>query len=148
MSREFVREAAGKVRRNVSSLSIRRPIGTLMLTSVIFVLGFFYLAGLPVDLLPSIVYPNVRVNVTYAGVDPEVLEEVVAKPLERGLAATENLEKMETEIQEGRVGVNLTFRYGTDIDFALQDVTRNLERVRARLPEDADPPTAFKSDPS
>jgi hydrophobe/amphiphile efflux-1 (HAE1) family protein len=148
VNRESLREAAGKVRRNVSSLSIRRPIGTLMLTSVIFVLGFFYLAGLPVDLLPSIVYPNVRVNVTYAGVDPEVLEEVVAKPLERGLAATENLERMETEIQEGRVGVNLTFRYGTDIDFALQDVTRNLERVRARLPDDADPPTAFKSDPS
>lgn len=148
MSRDFDTTVQGATRSNVSSLSIRRPIGTLMLTSVIFVLGFFYLSGLPVDLLPSIVYPNVRVNVTYAGVDPEVLEEVVAKPLERGLAATENLEMMETEIQEGRVGVNLTFAYGTDIDFALQDVTRNLERVRARLPEDADPPTAFKSDPS
>lgn len=148
MSREFHTGEVGKARRNVSSLSIRRPIGTLMLTSVIFVLGFYYLARLPLDLLPSIVYPNVRVNATYAGVDPEVLEEVMAKPLERALASTENLEKMETEIQEGRVGINLTFAYGTDIDFALQDVTRNLERVRARLPEDADPPTAFKSDPS
>ncbi len=148
MNQEPDRTPDKGARRNLSSLAIRKPIGTMMLTSVIFVLGFFYLSGLPVDLLPSIVYPNVRVNVTYAGVDPEVLEEVVAKPLERGLAATENLERMETEIQEGRVGVNLTFRYGTDIDFALQDVTRNLERVRARLPEDADPPTAFKMDPS
>ena len=140
--------APGKGRRNISSLAIRRPIGTLMLTSVIFVLGLFYLSGLPVDLLPSIIYPNIRVNVNYPGVDPEVLEEVVAKPLERALATTENLDQMETEIQEGRVGVNLSFDYGTDIDFALQDVTRNLERVRARMPEDADPPTAFKMDPS
>ncbi|MBA2573094.1 MAG: efflux RND transporter permease subunit [Gemmatimonadetes bacterium] len=139
---------APRVRRNLSSLAIRRPIGTLMLTSVIFVLGFFYLSRLSVDLLPSIVYPNIRVNVNYAGVDPEVLEEVVAKPLERALATTENLDRMETEIQEGRVGINLGFSYGTDIDFALQDVTRNLERVRARMPDDADPPVAFKMDPS
>ena len=63
MSREFHTEPVGAPHRNISSTSIRRPIGTLMLTSVIFVLGFFYLSKLPVDLLPRIVYPNVRVNV-------------------------------------------------------------------------------------
>jgi hydrophobe/amphiphile efflux-1 (HAE1) family protein len=119
-----------------------------MLTSVIFVLGILALGRLPVDLLPRIVYPQVRVGVSYTGVEPEVLEEVVAKPLEAALATTENLDKMETEIQEGRVNVNLSFRYGTNIDFALQDVSKNLDRVRAALPVDADPPTAFKSDPS
>ena len=88
---------------------------------------------LPLDLLPSIVYPNVRANITNRGVEPEVLEETVAKPLEASLATTENLARLETEIQEGRVGVNLHFAYGTDIDFALQDASKNLDRVRAAL---------------
>jgi len=134
--------------RGISSLAIVRPIGTLMLCSVIVVLGVFFLARLPLDLLPSIVYPNIRVNVSNRGVEPQVLEETVAKPLEAALATTENLVRIETDVQEGRVGVNLHFAYGTDIDFALQDAAKNLERARGRLPEEADPPTIFKFDPS
>lgn len=135
-------------RRGLSSLSIARPIGTLMATSVVLVLGFFFLARLPLDLLPTIVYPQIRVNVNNRGVEPEVLEETVAKPLEAALATTENLARIETEVQEGRVGINLHFNYGTDIDFALQDAAKNLERARGQLPEEADPPTIYKSDPS
>ncbi|MGH7506751.1 MAG: efflux RND transporter permease subunit, partial [Longimicrobiales bacterium] len=134
--------------RGLPSFSIRRPIGTVMLTSVIVVLGVFFLSGLSLDLLPSIVYPNVRVNVNNNGVAPEVLEETVAKPLESTLATTEDLIRIETDVREGRVGVNLHFRYGTDVDFALQDASKNLERARGRLPEEADPPTIFKFDPS
>ena len=134
--------------RGISSLAIARPIGTLMLSSVIVVLGVFFLSRLPLDLLPSIVYPNIRVGLSNRGVEPQVLEETVAKPLETSLATTEDLVRIETEVQEGRVGINLHFSYGTDIDFALQDAAKNLERARGRLPEEADPPTIFKFDPS
>ena len=134
--------------RGISSLAIVRPIGTLMLCSVVVVLGVFFLARLPLDLLPTIVYPNIRVNVSNRGVEPQVLEETVAKPLEAALATTEDLVRIETDVSEGRVGVNLHFAYGTDIDFALQDAAKNLERARGRLPEEADPPTIFKFDPS
>lgn len=119
-----------------------------MITAVALVLGSFFVSGLPLDLLPSIAYPQVRVGVTNPGVEPGVLEETVAKPLETALSTTEDLVQMETEIQEGRVGVNLHFSYGTDIDFALQDASKNLERARSRLPEEADPPTIYKFDPS
>jgi hydrophobe/amphiphile efflux-1 (HAE1) family protein len=137
-----------KRRAAISSFAIERPVGTTMLGSVVVVLGLFFLSQLPLDLLPSIVYPNVRASVTNRGVDPQVLEETVAKPLEAALAVTENVVRIETEIQEGRVGVNLHFSYGSDIDFALQDASKNLDRARARLPVEADPPTIFKFDPS
>jgi CzcA family heavy metal efflux pump len=140
---------SGPARRHgLPSFSIRRPIGTLMLTLVVVVLGTFFLSGLALDLLPGIVYPTVRANVTNRAVAPEVLEETVAKPLENALATTEGVVSIETDIQEGRVGLNLQFRYGTNIDFALQDASKNLDRVRARLPAEADPPTIFKFDPS
>jgi CzcA family heavy metal efflux pump len=64
------------------------------------------------------------------------------------LATTENVTNMQTEIREGRVGVNLTFAYGTDVDFALQDASKNLERARGGLPEEADPPSINKFDPN
>src|SRR5687768_1776365 len=132
----------------LASWSIRRPIGTLTLTSVILVLGVMFLGRLPLDLLPRIVYPQIRVGVSNPGVEPGVMEETIAKPLEAALATTEDLIRLETEVQEGRVGVNLHFRYGTNIDFALQDASTNLDRARSQLPEEADPPTIGKSDPS
>ncbi len=134
--------------RGLPGFSIRRPVGTVMLASIVVVVGAFFLSGLPLDLLPGIVYPQIRAGVTNRGVEPAVLEETVARPLETALATTENLIRMETDIQEGRVGVSLHFSYGTNIDFALQDASKNLDRARAALPPDADPPTVFKFDPS
>ena len=51
-------------RRNdadLASWSINRPIGTMMLTSTLLVLGAVYVGRIPVDMLPRIVYPQVRV---------------------------------------------------------------------------------------
>ena len=135
-------------RKGIASWSIDRPIGTLMLIAVVIVIGLVMLTRLPLDLLPEIVYPNVRVGLNNSGVEPQVLEEIAAKPLEAALSTTENLNRIETEVEEGRVGINLHFRYGTNIDFALQDASTNLDRARSRLPEEADPPTIGKYDPS
>ncbi|HEX9704558.1 MAG TPA: efflux RND transporter permease subunit, partial [Gemmatimonadales bacterium] len=134
--------------RSLPSAAIRRPIGTVALWSVVIVLGAFFATRLPLDLLPQIVYPQIRANVNYPGVAPEVMEEQVTKVLEAALATTENLIRLESETEEGRAGVNLHFRYGTDINFALQDASKNLDRARSRLPDDADPATIFKFDPS
>ena len=130
------------------SLAITRPIGTAALGSVVVVLGLFFLRGLAVDLLPSIVYPQIRASVTYPGVAPEVMEEQVTKVLETALSTTEDVIRLESETQEGRASVSLHFRYGTNIDFALQDASKNLDRARGQLPVDIRPPTIFKFDPS
>jgi hydrophobe/amphiphile efflux-1 (HAE1) family protein len=137
-----------KKHRGLSSLAIRRPIGTVAAASVVVVVGLFYVGQLPLDLLPQIIYPQIRAGVTYSGVAPEVMEEQVTKILETSLATTEDVIELESQTTEGRSGVNLHFSYGTDIDFALQDASKNLDRARSRLPEDADPATIFKFDPS
>lgn len=135
-------------RRGISSWAISRPIGTVMLTLTVLVLGVVYIGRVPVDLLPRIVYPQVRVNVSNAGVEPLVLEETIAKPLESALATTENLSRLQTDVNEGRVSITLDFEYGTNVDFALQDAAKNVERVRSQLPEESDPPVISKSEPT
>ena len=134
--------------RGLSSWAINRPIGTVMLTSTLLVLGLVYVGRIPVDMLPRIVYPNVNVRVNNPGVDPAVLEETIAKPLESALASTENLARINTDINEGNVNVRMEFKYGTNIDFAVQDAAKNVERIRGRLPEEADPPVTTKDDPT
>ena len=127
--------------------SIRRPIGTLAIASIVIVLGFFFMGRLPVNLLPEVEYPLVRVGVNYPGVATEVMEEQVVRVLERGLASVENLSKLSSRASEGRANISLTFEHGVDLDVALQNTARALESTRARLPRDIDPPRVRKWDP-
>lgn len=129
-------------------LSIKRPIATLALTSVVIVLGLLFLNRLPVSLLPDADYPHIRVVVNYPGVTPEVIEEQVTRVLERNLAATENLAEIHGRASEGRSYIEMYFEVGTNIDLALQDAARQLERARAELPMGIDPPRLMKMDPS
>ncbi|MDT8408370.1 MAG: efflux RND transporter permease subunit [Wenzhouxiangellaceae bacterium] len=133
--------------RGLTHAAIRRPVGTTALAMVVLVMGLFFVDRLPVNLLPEVVYPLIRVNVNYPGASPEVVEEQVTRPLERALASTENLLRMSSEAEEGRTDVSLIFDYGTDLDSALQNASRLLERARSQLPDDVEPPRLRKWDP-
>ena len=135
-------------RSGLTSSAIRRPVGTLALASVVFVLGMFFIERLPVDLLPTVEYPHIRATVNYPGTAPEVMEEQVTRVLESNLAATENLVSIDSRASEGRTNVNLHFEYGTNLDLALQDASRHLELARTQLPPDIEPPRLYKFDPS
>ncbi|MEX0730573.1 MAG: efflux RND transporter permease subunit [Aquisalimonadaceae bacterium] len=135
-------------RRGITSAAIRRPVGTLALASVVMVLGLFFFERLPVDLLPNVEYPQIRVTVNYPGTAPEVMEQQVTRVLERNLAAVENLVTIDSRASEGRTNVNLRFEYGTNLDLALQDAARYLELARTQLPPDIEPPRLYKFDPA
>ncbi len=133
--------------RGLTHASIRRPVGTLAISSVVLVLGLLFIDRLPVNLLPAIEYPSIGVTVNYPGVAPEVMEEQVTRVLERNLAATENLARISSRASEGRTNVTLTFDYGIDLDVAMQNAARLLEQARQQLPPDIEPPRMRKWDP-
>jgi multidrug efflux pump subunit AcrB len=132
----------------IPNWAIAHPIGTSMIMLIGAVMGALFLTRLRVDLLPQIVFPQVRASVVSEGVDPAILEQTVTRELEAGLAATENATKISSTTREGNASVLLEFDYAADIDAALADASSSLERVRSLLPEEADPPIIFKADPS
>jgi len=130
-----------------SDTSIRRPIGTLMVTLVVIVLGFFGVRNLSVDLLPDITYPLVKINTRYPGVSPEQIEDTVTKPIERQVATVDNVEYVSSISSEGISLIDVNFKYGTNMDVALQDVRAKLDLAIRDLPSDTERPFAFKADP-
>jgi multidrug efflux pump subunit AcrB len=133
---------------SVSSLAIRRHIGTLMVTIAVIVIGLYFLSSMQVDLLPSITYPRIGVRVNAPGISPEVAVDEVTRPLEEALAATEGVVQVYSQTREGQVNLNLFFQPGGNIDQALNDATAAFNRARGRLPDTIEEPTLFKVDPS
>jgi HAE1 family hydrophobic/amphiphilic exporter-1 len=119
-----------------------------MLSAVIVLLGAISLVRLPVDLMPDVTFPSITVRVSYGGVGPLEMEELVTRPIEQAVSAVAGLEQINATSSEGSSTVRLNFAWGTDLAEAADDVRSRVDRVRGRLPEDADPPILFKFDAS
>ncbi len=66
----------------LAAWAIRYPVSTIMLTLTIVVLGVFGLGRLAVDLLPDLIYPQIRVRILEAGVSASIMEQKVTRQLE------------------------------------------------------------------
>ncbi len=132
----------------LASWSIAHPIGVVMITLAVMVLGLFALQRLNIDLLPHIIYPDIRVRILDPGVPATIMEDEITRQLEEQLAITEDAIHVESQTTEGRSGVSLSFEYGKDIDIALRDASTRLDRAKRFLPDSIDPPIIYKRDPS
>ena len=132
----------------IAGLSIRHPIGVVMVALGVVVLGVFSLSRLGVDLLPQIIYPEIGVRIVDPGVPGNIMEDQITRQLEEQLAITEDAIGVQSQTSEGRSSVDLTFPYGKDIDVALRDASSRLDRAKRFLPTSIDPPIIFKRDPS
>ena len=131
---------------SIPRFAIERPVMMTMISSIIILIGGISLSRLPVDLLPDISQPTVSVRVNYTGVGPLEMEELVVRPLEQQLSAVQGLDQMNSSASEGNANIQLNFTWGTDLNEAMNDIRTRIDRVRGRLPEDADPPIVQKFD--
>ncbi len=132
----------------LAAWSIRHPVGVSMIALAVLVLGLFTLSRLAIDLLPHIIYPEIRVRIIDSGVPASVMEDQVTRQLEEQLAITEDAISVQSSTNRGLSTVDLAFNYGKDIDIALRDASTRLDRAKRFLPDTIDPPVIYKLDPS
>lgn len=132
----------------LASWSIKRPVSVIMLSLTVLVVGLFSFDRLHVNLLPDIIYPDIRVRILEPGTSTKIMEDKFTRQLEEQLAITEGATRVQSGTSEGRSEVNLSFPYGTDIDRALQDASTRLDRAKRFLPVTTQAPIIYKLDPS
>ncbi|MBA3396369.1 MAG: efflux RND transporter permease subunit [Deltaproteobacteria bacterium] len=130
----------------ITGLSVRRPIGVGVLAAAICVLGWIAVMRLPIDLLPEVDFPRISIVTNYEGVGPEEIENLLTRPIEQAVSTIDGVTRLNAESAEGLSRVELQFDWGIDLDAAVNDVRSALDRLRARLPEDAEQPTVLKFD--
>jgi HAE1 family hydrophobic/amphiphilic exporter-1 len=131
---------------SIPRLAINRPVTMFMISSVITLLGLISLTRLPVDLMPEFEQPTINVRTSYPGVGPLEIEELITRPVEQAVSAVPGLTRVESSSSEGNSQVRLNFDWGMDLSEATDEVRTRIDRVRGRLPQDADNPTIFKFD--
>ncbi len=132
----------------LTHFAVQRRVATSAITLALVVVGLYGLWYLPVDYLPSITYPMIKVHIWWRGATPEEVEKNIADPVERQMATVDNLDYLESSCIEGMYTLQAHFKYGVDVDVAYQDAIAAMGRVARELPDDMDPPVVLKADPS
>jgi HAE1 family hydrophobic/amphiphilic exporter-1 len=127
-------------------LSIRRPVTVAMACVAVIVFGVVSFGRLPLDLLPDLSFPTITVQTEYSGVAPQEIETLISRPVEEALAVVQGVQEVTSRSRPGRSDVTVTFRWGTDMDFAALAVRERLDLLN--LPPDAGRPILARFDPS
>ena len=133
---------------NLSRLFIERPVATLMLVLAMALFGVLAYTQMPVNDLPQVDFPTLRVSASLPGANPETMANTVATPLERQLSTVAGIESMSSASSQGATNISLQFELGRDIDAAAQDVQTAIAQAARNLPQGMDPPQLRKYNPA
>ena len=131
-----------------TELFIRRPVMTTLVMAGVLIFGLAAYRALPVSDLPPVDYPTISVSASLPGASPETMASAVATPLEKEFSTIPGIETMTSTSSQGGTSISLQFALSRNIDAAAQDVQAAISQAMRSLPQDIQPPSFRKVDPS
>lgn len=131
---------------NISSLSIRRPVLSLVMTIIIVLFGAIGLSRLGIREFPSVDRPIITVSTSYPGANADVIETQITEPLEQAINGIAGISSMTSTSRDGQSRITVEFGLEIDLEAAANDVRDKVSGAQFMLPGDADPPVVQKAD--
>ncbi|MCL2415047.1 MAG: efflux RND transporter permease subunit [Bacteroidales bacterium] len=131
---------------SLSSLSIRRPVLSIVMSLVIVIFGIVGFMSLGVREFPNVDPPIINVMTTYPGANADVIENQITEPLEESISGIAGIRTLRSNSSDGRSRITVEFELGVDMDAAANDVRDRVSRVMRALPPDVDAPIVAKAD--
>ncbi len=121
---------------SISDPFIQRPIGTILLSIGLFLVGAVGYSLLPVASLPNVDLPTINVSTSRPGADPAIMAATVAAPLERRLGEIAGVTELTSTSTLGTSSITVQFDLSRSVDGAARDVQAALNAAAADLPTD------------
>ncbi|OYX76104.1 MAG: hypothetical protein B7Y77_02660, partial [Bradyrhizobium sp. 35-63-5] len=119
----------------MSKFFIERPVLANVIAILTMVLGAVALFNLPVAQYPDVVPPTVQVTTRYPGASARTVIDTVALPIEQQVNGVEGMIYMQSRAAaDGSYTLTVTFKIGTDLNFAQVLVQNRVSSVMAALP--------------
>ncbi len=120
----------------ITDFSVKNYQFTLIVFVMMIAIGLNSLFNMPRGEDPDLEAPQFSAIIIYPGTSPQDMEELVVDPIEKKLNELDDVKKLVTRIDDGLAVVRIEFKYETDPERKYQDVVRELDGLRAKLPQD------------
>ena len=132
---------------NLSTLSIKRPVLTIVMNLAIVLFGIIGYTYLGVREFPSIDPAQISVRTNYSGANSDIIESQITEPLEKAINSIDGIRNITSSSNQGSSSINIEFNLDKDLESAANDVRDKVSQAIRSLPEDIDaPPVVSKAD--
>lgn len=131
---------------SLSSVSIRRPVLSIVMSLAIVVFGIIGYTYLGVREFPSVDPPIITVSTNYVGANADVIESQITEPLEESINGIAGIRSLTSVSRDGRSTITVEFDIEVDLEAAANDVRDRVSRAISFLPPDIDVPIVAKAD--
>ena len=127
--------------RTIITAAVDHSRTTLSALLLILIAGTVAYVNIPKEATPDVNVPIVYVSLHLDGISPEDSENLLVRPIEEAVRSIDGVKEVRSNARQNGGNVTLEFDAGFDIDQAMLDVQREVDRTKGDLPEDADEPT-------
>lgn len=132
---------------SLSTISIKRPVLTIVLNLTIVLFGLIGYSFLGVREFPSIDPAQISVRTDYAGANSDIIESQITEPLEKAINSIDGIKNITSSSVQGTSTITVEFNLNKDLETAANDVRDKVALAARNLPKDIDsPPVVSKAD--
>jgi multidrug efflux pump len=132
---------------SLSTLSIKRPVLTIVMNVAIILFGIIGYTFLGVREFPSIDPAQISVRTSYAGANSDIIESQITEPLEKAINSIDGIRNITSSSNQGSSNITIEFNLEKDLEEAANDVRDKVSQAIRSLPQDIDaPPVVSKAD--
>ncbi|SFA77499.1 multidrug efflux pump [Flavobacterium swingsii] len=132
---------------SLSTLSIKRPVLTIVLNLMLILFGIIGYTYLGVREFPSIDPAQISVRTSYSGANADIIESQITEPLEKAINSIDGIRNISSSSNQGSSNISIEFNLDKNLEEAANDVRDKVSQAVRSLPQDIDaPPVVSKAD--
>ena len=132
---------------SLSTLSIKRPVFTIVINLLIILFGILGYSYLGVREFPSIDPAVINIRTNYTGANAEIIESQITEPLEKAINSIDGIRNITSSSNQGSSNITVEFKLEKNPEEAANDVRDKVSQAARSLPEDINnPPIVSKAD--
>jgi hydrophobic/amphiphilic exporter-1 (mainly G- bacteria), HAE1 family len=133
---------------SLTRLFINRPTLVFVLVSIMLFAGIMSTATIVKELYPDVSQPTVTISVQYNGASVTEMRDEIVQPIEQNLAGTQDLQTINSVVQQGSATISAVFDITSDTATDLALANKAVQASEKYLPTNITPPTVNLYDPT